>query len=294
MARTLLDAVAEDAYRPNVPPSSADRPLRLAVVDPAYSGIGNPKVTFEGESTMTVKGYPFLEATPVAGSRVVLAPVGRGYVILGATGLTGAYAALAARATALETRATALEAQSLRGTVPSSVVVGSGSASAASSGVVTFTGVTTCSLLSVFDGQGADLHKVYVDVSAISGTVTGIVFRLRVGGADSTTLYNYAYNIKTDFGTSFASNGSTGFSGFMFTVPNSAASFQHAHSEFLISRPNKAAVTHAMGWALQRQSGQYFWQEGSENTAATAYPDLSLVVLGGGNATGYIRVVKIA
>jgi hypothetical protein len=63
---------------------SADRPLRIATVDPAYT-TGNPKVTFEGESTLSAKGYPFLDSyVPIATDRVVLCPVGTTYMIMGA------------------------------------------------------------------------------------------------------------------------------------------------------------------------------------------------------------------
>jgi hypothetical protein len=58
--------------------------MRIAVIDPAYAS-GNPKVTFEGESTLSVKQYPYLDSyTPQATNRVVMAPVGTTYVILGA------------------------------------------------------------------------------------------------------------------------------------------------------------------------------------------------------------------
>jgi hypothetical protein len=62
---------------------SADKACRIAAIDPAYT-TGNPKVTFEGESTLSGKGYPFLSSyTPVAGDRVVLLPVGTTYMIIG-------------------------------------------------------------------------------------------------------------------------------------------------------------------------------------------------------------------
>jgi hypothetical protein len=64
--------------------SSADKPMRLAVIDPAWTG-GAPKVTFEGESTMSTKQYTYLESYyPTASERVVLAPIGTTYIILGA------------------------------------------------------------------------------------------------------------------------------------------------------------------------------------------------------------------
>jgi microcystin-dependent protein len=71
-------------------PSSADKPVRLAVVDSGYT-TGWPKVTFEGESTLSGKQYPHIDSyAPAAGDRVVLVPVGTTYLIVGAVSSTGA------------------------------------------------------------------------------------------------------------------------------------------------------------------------------------------------------------
>lgn len=68
-------------------PSSADVPVKLATIDPAYLGSGNPKVTFDGESTLTIKTYVYMgSGKPRAGDRVVMLPVGRSYVIIGVIG----------------------------------------------------------------------------------------------------------------------------------------------------------------------------------------------------------------
>ena len=65
-------------------PSSAARPVRLAVVSASYAS-GYPTVTFEGESTESTKGYPYLSSyTPAASDRVVMVPVGSTYLIIGA------------------------------------------------------------------------------------------------------------------------------------------------------------------------------------------------------------------
>lgn len=73
------------AARANLPPGH-----RLATIDPAYT-VGNladitlPKVTFDGETTMSTKRYPVIDGyIPAPSARVLLAPVGRTYVILGA------------------------------------------------------------------------------------------------------------------------------------------------------------------------------------------------------------------
>lgn len=71
---------------------SADRPCLLGVIDPAYAGLPNlPKVTFEGESTLSGKTYPHLASyVPVASDRVVLVPVGTTYLIIGPVAATAA------------------------------------------------------------------------------------------------------------------------------------------------------------------------------------------------------------
>lgn len=84
-ARAFLDAVAGYADDPDSSeaPSSADKPVRLGTIDPAYT-VGLVRVTFDGEATVSGKGYPWLGPySPVPGERVALLPVGRGYLILG-------------------------------------------------------------------------------------------------------------------------------------------------------------------------------------------------------------------
>lgn len=99
--RSFLESVA--GYAQTVGQTSADRPIRIAVVDPAYIS-GLPKVTFEGESTMSTKGYAFVQGYyPVASNRVALVPIGNGYLIIGAVDAGVATANLAQRMTALET-----------------------------------------------------------------------------------------------------------------------------------------------------------------------------------------------
>lgn len=67
---------------------SANRPFKLGTIDPAYVASSFPgtlpKVTFDGESTLSGKLYPVMAPyKPQPSDRVVLAPVGNTYVILG-------------------------------------------------------------------------------------------------------------------------------------------------------------------------------------------------------------------
>lgn len=89
----FLEAVA--GYTRNAPSngsSSADRPIRLAVIDPAYAPFSSPypngipaaRVTFEGESTLSGKYYPIASGfIPAPGNRVYMVPVGTTYLIAG-------------------------------------------------------------------------------------------------------------------------------------------------------------------------------------------------------------------
>jgi len=65
--------------------------VRLATIDPDYSPYENypsasplPKVTFDGETTLSGKRYPFTNGyLPYSGDRVLMIPVGNTYVIVG-------------------------------------------------------------------------------------------------------------------------------------------------------------------------------------------------------------------
>lgn len=64
--------------------ASANRPVKLATVDPTYTGTGPPRVTFDGETTLSSKVYAFVDSyRPAAGDRVALIPVGTTYLIAG-------------------------------------------------------------------------------------------------------------------------------------------------------------------------------------------------------------------
>ena len=80
LLRTLKTGLAPETQGPT---SSADKPNRLATIDPLYTGSGNPLVTFDGETLIGSKPYPFLGSKPTAGTRVVMLPIGNSYVIAG-------------------------------------------------------------------------------------------------------------------------------------------------------------------------------------------------------------------
>jgi hypothetical protein len=86
----FLDAVS--GYVRSSTDASSARPIRLAVVDPAYvtfgglypSGTNPARVTFEGETTLSAKAYPVASGyMPQAGDRVYMVPIGNTYLIVG-------------------------------------------------------------------------------------------------------------------------------------------------------------------------------------------------------------------
>lgn len=84
-ARTLLESITGYARGQHTPDEA---PTKLATVvagfDPKVAA--GARVTFDGESSPTLRAFPWLGAPPRASSRVVLIPVGRSWVIVGEVG----------------------------------------------------------------------------------------------------------------------------------------------------------------------------------------------------------------
>jgi hypothetical protein len=82
-ARDFLQSVTGFGEDRSTTTPEETRPLRLGTIDPAYTS-GLPRITFDGETILSGRGYPWASPyRPVANDRVVLAPVGRSYLILG-------------------------------------------------------------------------------------------------------------------------------------------------------------------------------------------------------------------
>jgi len=101
----------------------------------------------------------------------------------------------------------AVRALPVRGVVPSSVVVGSGSASVASDGTITFTGVSSVSLNDVFDGLGGDVYRVVLNIA--TGTDMRPGLRYRASGTDnSSSIYDSQVMYAIGTSVSATTNGS--------------------------------------------------------------------------------------
>jgi hypothetical protein len=77
----VIDAVSSKARKSST---------RIATVDPSYSGTGDPRITFDGEATMSTKTYPYIGGAPRPGDRVTMSSIGSGWVITGSMTTPGA------------------------------------------------------------------------------------------------------------------------------------------------------------------------------------------------------------
>lgn len=79
--RTFLATVSRSTQER----APAPRAARLATVDPAYTS-GDPKVTFDGDDSMSPDGFAVATGyVPVPGERVLMVPVGQGWMVVGNT-----------------------------------------------------------------------------------------------------------------------------------------------------------------------------------------------------------------
>lgn len=267
------------------------RPLRLATIDPAYAGTGAAEVTFDGEGGLTVKTYPVM-TTVAAGDRVVLLPVGRSYVILGKVGGGAWYTNLVAADAALDTRVDDLELRALRGTIPSSVAVGSGSASIAADGLVTFTSVSSVSLNGVFDGLGQDTHEaIFKATQSGAGTV---VCRLRASGTDMTTATHTNVGVQSGLSTGPARSANAVSSSFAYFVPTaSGAGPNVSQGRLTLFAPKINGITYYIHKSISLANGdRYMWDEAG-NTPTGSHDGISFIT-SAGTMSGTVRVVKLA
>ncbi len=185
-------------------------------------------------------------------------------------------------------RITALEAApAVQGIIPSSVVVGSGSASVGTDGTVTFTGASSVSLNDIFDGLGADMYQFYFSCRS-SVDLVNVLYRLRAAGVDLVgTGYGAQYSGVVSGG---GSNGgaSSGLTAGYFAYGRTQDG-QTAYG--VISAPRKAASvktlhTNTFGY------NYVVYNMGSFVVGATAYPSLTIFP-SSGTITGTLKVVKL-
>lgn len=185
-----------------------------------------------------------------------------------------------------ETGVVALNGMGLRTVVPTSVVVGSGSATTNANGVVTFTGASSVSLNGVFTSTYKNYRVLYRYYQA-TGTYVNMTMRVRASGTDlSTTSYAYA-----GFGSysSGLSNVYTGGAGGPLVVESYATVESSAQMEF--TNPQVSGIVTTFQTAANGHNGggndARFLYGVVQNT--NSYDGLSCI-LSAGTGDGTIQV----
>ena len=133
--------------------------------------------------------------------------------------------------------------------VPSSVAVGSGTGSASTTGLVTFTTVSSVSLNNVFTSTYSN-YRIMIDFTSSTGN--NLTLRMRTNGTDGTTSeYSYiVYQITTNstVGYTAVSGGTTS----MVIVPGEASKYSKVSLE--MSNPVSASITTSIFWQGARDS----------------------------------------
>lgn len=200
------------------------------------------------------------------------------------SGVLGRVSTSEADILALETRP--------QGVIPSSVVVGSGSASVAADGTVTFTGCSSVSLNDVFDGLGADRYEVHVRVRRSgAGANSNILLRLRASGVIKASGYTRSviYKYGAD-GTAVAATG--GGANDIVVAPQTGINY-YGVSRHIIASPYLADNTTLTSESHQSGTVYAVWMETSHVSDSALYDGFT-VLTNTGDFSGSIKVVKIA
>ena len=187
--------------------------------------------------------------------------------------------------------ADALVVTAPKGVIPSSVVVGSGSASVATDGTVTFTDVSSVSLNGVFDGLGGDSYQVTAYMAGETGAVYAT--RLRTAGTDlAGTSYDRSASY-TQLAAGPTRASATGNDVFGFWCLTSAGTTRTAAGTMALLNPRAAlASVMQLHATLNANSDLYDWHEGAKGPT-TACDGLTILATAG-TITGTIKVVKVS
>lgn len=181
-------------------------------------------------------------------------------------------------ATGLKWATASAGTRGLQQIIPTSVAVGSGSATVGANGAITLSGVgTNLSINGCFTGTYTN-YKVVWDLKTASSH-TSLDVRMRASGTDDTTASGY----KTAAGTMSNPSAASGFAG----EANTADKFQKLGfvgsvgtngGEMTFYRPNLAEETALNGLYQGNAAGDYyFYFIGANHTPDTAYDGFSIL-----------------
>jgi len=171
-----------------------------------------------------------------------------------------------------------LNAMGLKSVVPTSINVGSGSATVNANGLVTFTGASSVSLNGVFTSVYNSYRIIFVQTEALSAQDFGM--QLKVSGSSAATAYyaNGSVAIDSSITGYFAGNSSQWVIG---SSHPSAASVGHAMAIVDVSQPALARPTtmhsKSTAWTSTQIKGLNF---GGFHTTQTAYDGFQIFIGG--------------
>jgi hypothetical protein len=178
---------------------------------------------------------------------------------------------------------------SLQGVLPSSVDLGSGTASVASDGLILFNGCSSVSLNNIFNGLGGDTYDVFINSV---GSVANYQFlRLRQGGLNiSGTSYNRVGET-TQLAAGPTRSTATGTSEFSYLFPFTTA-IPNISARITVFTPMKTgSIAQCLTEALSAASDRFKWSEYGQGSGGC--DGLSLIALAG-TMSGTMKVVKVS
>jgi len=173
---------------------------------------------------------------------------------------------------------------------PSSIAVGSGTATSAGNGQVTFTGVgTNLSLNGVFSSAYTNYSVLFTKLTA-TGT-GGVNLRLRASGTDSATTYD-SPRIFVENDSVITAQGQSGVTSFTLNGDNDA----YAYYAITLFSPNVNAFTGMVSSGHENDGSTGFYFEASSGQHQTAYQadGISFIVTGGATVSGTVSVYGYA
>ena len=180
-----------------------------------------------------------------------------------------------------------LNAMGLKNVVPTSISVGSGSATVNSNGRVTFSSATSLSLNNVFSSTYTS-YKIVLSAGAAS-TGTSISLRLRSSGADrSNSAYYFGGYFSREQGTTTGAWSSSGITSMTLVSVYNIANTNSVQAE--INNPFDSSCGTSINWQSWNNdpSGGYGIFAGG--LYATQNSNDGLTLVSSGTMTGYISI----
>jgi hypothetical protein len=261
-----------------------------AFVWATVTGVSPLRVKLDGDTTALAFTPDSLvdPATLVVSSRVRCELSERRLVIHGKAGGDFDLAvqqALGASVAALQTRP--------QGVVPSSVAVGSGSATVAADGTVTFIGCSSVSLNDVFDGIGMDTYDIILRATTSTGST--IATQLRANGSNMTTnVYDRISVFTNSSANAVVGRSAAVVNNFGLFVPTNSGNGSEGAGTIRLFAPGLARAKLATTFLSARLSDGVVWTLSESARINTGVTDGLTFIANNGTMTGGAKVVKIS